>query len=147
MSLLWTGCGKPGSPKDEEYPGNLGQFPGASGGGESPILWRFWIISSLKRRNPSRNGPVRSRSRSPVSQSRKLWMISTPPSSPSIDKRQIDELATMRFLENGENVVFLHRQPFAVAVLIPWIHIIVVVLPILRSGVVRRINIQFTFPV
>ena len=25
----------------------------------------------------------------------------------SIDKRQIDELATMRFLENGENVVFL----------------------------------------
>ncbi len=26
---------------------------------------------------------------------------------PSIDKRQIDELATMRFLENGENVVFL----------------------------------------
>ena len=25
---------------------------------------------------------------------------------PSIDKRQIDELATMRFLENGENVVF-----------------------------------------
>ena len=29
---------------------------------------------------------------------------------PSIDKRQIDELATMRFLENGENVVFL-RPP------------------------------------
>jgi len=28
-------------------------------------------------------------------------------SQPSIDKRQIDELATMRFLENGENVVFL----------------------------------------
>ena len=28
---------------------------------------------------------------------------------PSIDKRQIDELATMRFLENGENVVFLGR--------------------------------------
>lgn len=26
---------------------------------------------------------------------------------PSIDKRQIDELATMRFLENAENVVFL----------------------------------------
>lgn len=26
---------------------------------------------------------------------------------PSIDKRQIDELVTMRFLENGENVVFL----------------------------------------
>ena len=26
---------------------------------------------------------------------------------PSIDKRQIDELATMRFWENGENVVFL----------------------------------------
>ena len=26
---------------------------------------------------------------------------------PSIDKRQIDELATMCFLENGENVVFL----------------------------------------
>ncbi len=26
---------------------------------------------------------------------------------PSIDKRQIDELAAMRFLENGENVVFL----------------------------------------
>ena len=26
---------------------------------------------------------------------------------PSTDKRQIDELATMRFLENGENVVFL----------------------------------------
>ena len=26
---------------------------------------------------------------------------------PSIDKRQIGELATMRFLENGENVVFL----------------------------------------
>ncbi len=26
---------------------------------------------------------------------------------PSIDKRQIDELATMRVLENGENVVFL----------------------------------------
>ena len=26
---------------------------------------------------------------------------------PSIDKRQIDELATLRFLENGENVVFL----------------------------------------
>ncbi|EOS64563.1 hypothetical protein C816_02808 [Oscillibacter sp. 1-3] len=26
---------------------------------------------------------------------------------PSIDKRRIDELATMRFLENGENVVFL----------------------------------------
>ena len=26
---------------------------------------------------------------------------------PSIDKRQINELATMRFLENGENVVFL----------------------------------------
>ena len=26
---------------------------------------------------------------------------------PPIDKRQIDELATMRFLENGENVVFL----------------------------------------
>ncbi len=26
---------------------------------------------------------------------------------PSIDKRQIDELATMRFLESGENVVFL----------------------------------------
>jgi DNA replication protein DnaC len=26
---------------------------------------------------------------------------------PSIDKRQIEELATMRFLENGENVVFL----------------------------------------
>jgi len=25
----------------------------------------------------------------------------------SIDKRQIEELATMRFLENGENVVFL----------------------------------------
>ena len=29
------------------------------------------------------------------------------PFPPSIDKRQIDELATMRFLENGENVVFL----------------------------------------
>jgi len=26
---------------------------------------------------------------------------------PSIDKKQIDELATMRFLENGENIVFL----------------------------------------
>jgi DNA replication protein DnaC len=26
---------------------------------------------------------------------------------PSIDRRQIDELATMRFLENGENIVFL----------------------------------------
>jgi len=26
---------------------------------------------------------------------------------PSIDKRQIDELDTMRFLENGENIVFL----------------------------------------
>ena len=26
---------------------------------------------------------------------------------PSIDKRQIDELATMRFLENRENIVFL----------------------------------------
>ena len=26
---------------------------------------------------------------------------------PSIDKRQIDELTTMRFLENGENIVFL----------------------------------------
>jgi len=26
---------------------------------------------------------------------------------PSIDKQQIDELATMRFLENGENIVFL----------------------------------------
>ena len=26
---------------------------------------------------------------------------------PSIDKRQIDELATMRFLENGENIVLL----------------------------------------
>jgi len=26
---------------------------------------------------------------------------------PSIDKRQIDELASMRFLENGENIVFL----------------------------------------
>jgi DNA replication protein DnaC len=26
---------------------------------------------------------------------------------PSIDRRQIDELATMRFLENGENLVFL----------------------------------------
>jgi DNA replication protein DnaC len=26
---------------------------------------------------------------------------------PSLDKRQIDELATMRFLENGENIVFL----------------------------------------
>ncbi|MFN2772799.1 ATP-binding protein, partial [Escherichia coli] len=26
---------------------------------------------------------------------------------PSIDKRQIDELATMRFLRNGVNVVFL----------------------------------------
>ena len=26
---------------------------------------------------------------------------------PSIDKRQIDELSTMRFLENGENIVFL----------------------------------------
>jgi len=26
---------------------------------------------------------------------------------PSIDTRQIDELATMRFLENGENIVFL----------------------------------------
>ena len=26
---------------------------------------------------------------------------------PSIDKRQVDELATMRFLENGENIVFL----------------------------------------
>ena len=26
---------------------------------------------------------------------------------PSIDKRQIDELATMRFMENGENIVFL----------------------------------------
>ena len=26
---------------------------------------------------------------------------------PSIDKRQIEELATMRFLENGENIVFL----------------------------------------
>ena len=26
---------------------------------------------------------------------------------PSIDKRRIDELATMRFLENGENVIFL----------------------------------------
>ena len=26
---------------------------------------------------------------------------------PSIDKRQIDELVTMRFWENGENVVFL----------------------------------------
>jgi len=26
---------------------------------------------------------------------------------PSIDKRQIDELATMRFMENSENVVFL----------------------------------------
>jgi len=26
---------------------------------------------------------------------------------PSIDKRQIDELATMRFLENGESIVFL----------------------------------------
>jgi len=26
---------------------------------------------------------------------------------PSIDQRQIDELATMRFLENGENIVFL----------------------------------------
>lgn len=29
------------------------------------------------------------------------------PFQPSIDKRQIDELATLRFLENGENVVFL----------------------------------------
>lgn len=28
---------------------------------------------------------------------------------PSIDKRQIDELTTMPFLENGENVVFLAR--------------------------------------
>ena len=26
---------------------------------------------------------------------------------PSIDKRQIDELATMRFVENTENIVFL----------------------------------------
>jgi len=26
---------------------------------------------------------------------------------PSIDKRQIDELVTMRFLENGENIIFL----------------------------------------
>lgn len=26
---------------------------------------------------------------------------------PSIDKRQIDELATMRFVENAENIVFL----------------------------------------
>lgn len=26
---------------------------------------------------------------------------------PSIEKRQLDELATMRFLENGENIVFL----------------------------------------
>ncbi|MCL2110762.1 MAG: IS21-like element helper ATPase IstB [Clostridiales bacterium] len=29
------------------------------------------------------------------------------PFQPSIDKKQIDELATMRFLENGENIVFL----------------------------------------
>lgn len=28
-------------------------------------------------------------------------------SQPSIDTRQIDELATMRFLENAENIVFL----------------------------------------
>ena len=26
---------------------------------------------------------------------------------PSVDKRQIDELATMRFVENAENIVFL----------------------------------------
>jgi len=36
---------------------------------------------------------------------------------PSIDKPQIDELATMRFLENGENVVFL--GPPGVGLLIP----------------------------
>ena len=33
---------------------------------------------------------------------------------PSIDKRQIDELATMRFLENGENVVFLAMVLFCI---------------------------------
>ena len=32
---------------------------------------------------------------------------------PSIDKRQIDELATMRFLENGENIVFSARLVWA----------------------------------
>ena len=32
---------------------------------------------------------------------------------PSIDKRQIDELATMRFLENGENVVFSAHPSWA----------------------------------
>jgi len=32
---------------------------------------------------------------------------------PSIDKRQIEELATMRFLENGENVVFLGPPAWA----------------------------------
>ena len=34
---------------------------------------------------------------------------------PSIDKRQIDELATMRFLENGENVIFRHAVKFCVS--------------------------------
>ena len=33
--------------------------------------------------------------------------MTLPSVQPSIDKRQIDELATMRFLENGENVIFL----------------------------------------
>ncbi len=35
------------------------------------------------------------------------------PFQPSIDKRQIDELATMRFLENGENVVSSGRPVWA----------------------------------
>ncbi len=50
---------------------------------------------------------MRSKSRCPASPSRRPWTTSISPSSPSIDKRQIDELATMRFLENAENVVFL----------------------------------------
>ncbi len=39
---------------------------------------------------------------------------------PSIDKRRIDELATMRFLENGENVVFL--GPLGVAPFLYLLH-------------------------
>ena len=38
---------------------------------------------------------------------KRLWTTLIFLFQPSIDKRQIDELATMRFLENGENVVFL----------------------------------------
>ncbi len=60
-----------------------------------------------KRRDPSENRPMRNKFRCPAFPLKKTLDDFDLSFQPSIDKRQIDELATMCFLENGENVVFL----------------------------------------